>query len=284
MKKILVSVLVVVVVGFGLWAFRSRPVKVDVVPVEIGTFREIVQAEGRVRAKTSETLALPASGVLGKVNLKAGDVVRKGDLITVLKWDRDVDIRAPISGVVSKVYRSSPGPVQRADPLLDIVTVDDLEVVIEMLTADAVRVRPGAPVTLDGWGGEPLTTAVSRVSRAGFSKTSALGVEEERTEVTVDLSAVDRKILARLGDRYHVSCSLVIAEIPDATIIPIGAIFRRGEGWAVFRVESGRAHETPVEIGERGLRQVRILKGLNASDRVVTFPPDTLRDGLRIRE
>jgi HlyD family secretion protein len=141
---------------------------------------------------------------------------------------------------------------------------------------------PGAPVLIEHWGGsEALTARVRRVEPSGFLKVSALGVEEQRVNVLIDFVEPPAAIRA-LGDAYRVEVRVIVWQGDSVVKVPVGALFRRGEGWAVFRVDGGVAHLQPVQLGERNDEEGQILDGLSPGQMVVLHPPDTLMDGSRV--
>lgn len=197
--------------------------------------------------------------------------------------DRHVDVLAPASGRVLRVHRESAGVVQAGTPLLEVGDPDALEIVVDLLTTDAVHVSPGTEVVITGWGGErPLAARVSRVEPSGFTRPSALGVDEQRVNVVIAL-VEPREAWAALSDGYRVEARLVLWKSAAALQVPHGAVFRRGDGWAVFRVRERRAELVPVRIGRRGETATEIGAGLSAGDRVVEHPGDRVEDGARVK-
>jgi HlyD family secretion protein len=197
---------------------------------------------------------------------------------------RVIVITSPVDGAVLKRLRESEAVVQAGEPLVEVGDPNQLEVVADLLSTDAVRVQPGARVFIDQWGGgRALEGRVRRVEPSGFTKISALGVEEQRVNVVIDF--VDPAGAAKaLGDAYRVEVRIVIWEMADVLKVPVGSLFRRDESWAVFRVENGRARTQLVEIGERNAMEAQVTSGLNAGDTVVLHPPDTLADDTRVTE
>ncbi len=194
---------------------------------------------------------------------------------------RMVDVVAPVDGVVLKRLRESASVVPVGEPLVEIGDPRSLEIVSDLLSTDAVRVSPGDDVLIEQWGGSnPLRGRVRRVEPSGFMKVSALGVEEQRVNVIVDI--VDESAAAKLGDGYRVEVRIVTWRDEAVLKVPVGSLFRRGEEWAVFRVDSGRARLQPVEIGQRSDRDGQVLKGLSEGQTVVQYPPDTLTEGARV--
>ncbi len=193
--------------------------------------------------------------------------------------DAVIDVRAPTAGRVLRVHEESARVVAVGTPLLEIGDPSDLEIVVDVLSADAVKIRPGDEMRLVAWGGdEPLRARVRRVEPSGFTKLSALGVEEQRVNVIADF--VDPP--GALGDGYRLEARIVVWHGDDVLRAPASAIFRRGGRWHVFAAADGRAQLRPVEIGHRGPDEVEIRSGLEAGDRLVLHPTDRVEDGVRI--
>ena len=188
---------------------------------------------------------------------------------------RDFAVRAPVTGRVLRVLQASEAAVAIGTPLLELGDTAQLEVVVELLTTDAPQARPGTAVRIERWGGETtLEGRVRLVEPAAFTKVSALGVEEQRVNVLIDLSSPPAQWSA-LGDGYRVGVRLLVLQVPKALRVPLSAVFPQpqGEGMAVFVVEGGRARLRPVEIGGQGL---------SAGTPVIVYPPPAVRDGVRV--
>jgi HlyD family secretion protein len=189
-------------------------------------------------------------------------------------------VRSPVEGRVLRIPDKSERVVAAGAPLLVVGDPSQLEVVIGLLSTEAVKVSPGMPVLLEGWGGDhPLRARVRVVEPLAFTKVSALGVEEQRVNVIADF--VDPP--GALGDAYRVEARVVLWSGKDVLKVPVSALFRRGEAWSVFVVEGGRARVRTVEIGHRGTLEVEIAKGLSAGERVVRHPSNDVADGGRVR-
>jgi HlyD family secretion protein len=194
-----------------------------------------------------------------------------------------VRVLAPASGRVLKIIQDSEATVLPGTPLVDIGNPLDLEIVADLLSTDAVQIKVGAPVRIDGWGGKPIKGKVVRVDPAGFLKVSALGIEEQRVRVTIDF--VDPpEVWSQLGHDYRVVVHVTTWSAPDALTVPISALFRKGDQWAVYADDSGRAKTVPVTIGHRNNRMAEMLSGLAVGDRVVLHPSDRVADGSRIAQ
>ncbi len=197
--------------------------------------------------------------------------------------DSLVSVRSPVNGRVLRRHRESEGVVAGGELLLEVADTDVLEVETDVLSADAVRIAAGQPVRFARWGGPgELEGVVTRVEPAGFTKVSALGVEEQRVWVISEITASPERWRS-LGDGFRVESRFVVWSEDDALIAPASAVFREADGWAAFRIADGRANLVAVEIGERSALRVQVLDGLAAGDDVIPHPPEQLTDGSRVR-
>jgi HlyD family secretion protein len=197
---------------------------------------------------------------------------------------RVVTVASPVDGLVLKRVRESETVVPAGEPLIEIGNPQQLEIVADLLSTDAVRVKPGARALIDQWGGnKTLEGRVKRVEPSGFTKISALGVEEQRVNVILDF-ADPVQAWAALGDGYRVEVRIVEWESPSVLKVPTSTLFRSGDKWATYQVDGGRAHITPVEIGRQTGQEAEVLSGLSESSRLVVHPADALVDGARVTE
>jgi HlyD family secretion protein len=199
---------------------------------------------------------------------------------------RSFQVRAPVAGCVLRVLQPSENAVALGTPLVEIGDVERLEVVAELLTTDAVRARPGSRVVIERWGGDHLLEGrVRLVEPGGFTKVSALGVEEQRVNVIIDIVS-PRSEWRALGDGFRVGVRVVTQDEPSALQVPVSAVFPRGDGagLAVLRLEGGRAREVPVQVAARNGTSAWIGGGLAAGDTVLVYPPADVRDGSRVRQ
>jgi len=192
-----------------------------------------------------------------------------------------LEVPAPVSGRVLKVLQESEGVVQPGTPLLSVGDPSALEIVVDVLTSDAVKITPGARVAIDRWGGESVEGRVRRVEPSAFTRLSALGVQEQRVNVIIELTA-PRESWANLGDGYRVEAHITIWEQADALTIPVSSVFRHGDGWAVYRVDDGVSHLIPVDLGQRNGRVAQVTTGLEAGQSVVVHPSDRIQDGVQV--
>ncbi len=191
-------------------------------------------------------------------------------------------LRSPVDGFVFKRLRESEAVVPAGEPLLVLGDPRQLEIVSDLLSSDAVKVKPGAPVLLEQWGGDhPIRARVRTVEPSGFMKVSALGVEEQRVNVVMDFDD-QQHAWSSLGDGYRVEVRIVVWEAPSVLRLPTSSLFRSGEDWAVFAIESGRARLKTVTIGHRNGSNAELLTGLDEGAKVVLHPSDTLKPGLRV--
>ncbi|MDK3019187.1 efflux RND transporter periplasmic adaptor subunit [Pseudodonghicola flavimaris] len=199
--------------------------------------------------------------------------------------DPGTPIRAPIDGTVLRVIQKSATTLPAGSAILEIGDVArDLEIEVELLSSDAVQVHVGDPVIVTNWGGPgDLSGRVERIEPYGFTKTSALGVEEQRVKTTVGFTGAP-EARAGLGHGYRVEVRIVVWQSDAALLVPSSALFRHQDGWAVFRVTDGRAHLTPVHIGHDNGISADVTEGLAEGDQVVLFPPANLADHQRVKQ
>ncbi|MEI7798850.1 MAG: HlyD family efflux transporter periplasmic adaptor subunit [Opitutaceae bacterium] len=193
-----------------------------------------------------------------------------------------VEVHAPNTGRVLHVFEESQRPITAGTPILDVGDPRDLEVVIELLSRDGAALTPGTRVELEQWGGpQPLEARVRLVEPAAFTKISALGVEEQRVNVVADIIT---PLTARptLGDNFRVEARVVIWEEPQVLKVPVSALFRQNNNWAVYALRHGRAVLIPVQIGRSSGIETQVLTGLNADDEVILYPGDRITDNQRV--
>lgn len=239
-------------------------------------------AERQLRSAEAGAQAARATVTMREANLASAraqlitfrDGIEAGDIIP---------IHAPISGRILRVVQKSEATLPAGSPILEIGdTAGDLEIVAEMLSTDAVQISPGDRVLIDNWGGDhPLEGVVDRVEPWGFTKYSALGVEEQRVNVIVRFSDPQGRPDS-LGHGYRVEVNIVVWEGADVLAAPSSALFRNDGHWAVFVVRGGRARMTPVTVGRNNGIWAEILDGIEDGQNVVLFPGPELEDGSRI--
>ncbi len=222
-----------------------------------------VEVWEKVRASLAAWLIDPSSP------LAAGDAVP------------GVQIHAPVTGRVLRIVQESEAVVQPGTPLIEIGDPRDLDIVADLLSTDAVQIETGATVRIDGWGGRPLRGRVTRVDPAGFLKVSALGIEEQRVHVTIDLTDPP-EVWSRLGHDYRVTVHVTVWSGDNVLRVPVGALFRKGDDWAVFAVREGRARSVAVQVGHRNNSAAEIVSGLAEGDEVVLHPSDRIAEGTRV--
>lgn len=194
-----------------------------------------------------------------------------------------VAVHAPVGGRVLKLVHESEGVVNPGDPLLEIANARSLEVEVEVLSADAVRITPGMRVLFERWGGDvPLEGRVRLVEPVAFTKISALGVEEQRVLVIVDITSPP-DLWERLGDGYRVEASFILWEAEDVLQIPNSALFRYEDGWAVFMVDTGFARRRAVRVDHRNGLVAELVSPLAVGEQVITHPDDSIEDGTEVK-
>lgn len=228
---------------------------------------QVDSAKAAVRLRESELASAQAALIQpGERNGQAADE------------DCCVRLVAPIDGVVLGLSVESENVVPAGAPLAEIGDPSQLEVVADLLSSDAVRVAPGAPALLVGWGGEPVSATLRRIDPAGFVRVSALGIEERRVNAVLDLN----RPVPQLGHGFETRVRLAVWQGTDVVQVPLTAIFRDGNAWAAFVVRDGVAWRTELEIGHVNNVSAQVLAGLHSGDKVVDFPGDLVSDGVMV--
>lgn len=192
------------------------------------------------------------------------------------------EIHSPIVGTVLRVLRESEGLVTAGTPLMELADPHALEIVVDVLTADAVEIEPGDAVEIQRWGGEqPLQGHVRLVSPSAFTKVSSLGVEEQRVDVIVSIDDPYER-WQQLGDGYAVIASIVVWEQDDAVTVPTASLVRDDEGWALFVIADGVATRRQVGVGRRGATAVQVTEGVTPGEVIVMHPSDRIAEGVAI--
>lgn len=194
-----------------------------------------------------------------------------------------IEVRAPANGRVLRVFEESARVVTAGTPLVEVGDPANLEVVVEVLSRDGAAIPSGAAVELEQWGGgKTLEGQVRRVEPAAFTKISALGVEEQRVNVIVDLRTPSDE-RQNLGDNFRVEAHIIVWENEQTLKVPAGALFRQGPDWAAFVIAEGRARIRTVEVGRSSGTETQVLKGLREGDTVILYPGDRVRNGDRVQ-
>jgi HlyD family secretion protein len=280
-RLLLIPILLVLVV----LVFHRPRTPVETAPVDRGPVTETLSVDGIFRSRHRHVISAFATGEVEEIRWKVGDPVHRGQILTRILWDLEPEpVRSPIRGVISRIWRESAGPVQRGEPLLEVLDPERLEVVAEVLTLEVPRLRPGLRAKVL-WSGAPETLGarIRRVSQAGFVKVTALGVEEERTEVVLDLEALPRGHPLPSGHLFHTEIVIETARVEQALRVPLGATFRKGPEWSVFVVTGGRAKWTRIARGIDDGKRVEVLDGLQEGQKVILYPGDRIREGLPVK-
>ena len=258
---------------------------------ELDRHRELAAQRivSRQTLEAKETEARAAEEALRMAEFAVASATHQGDMARARLLPagaageaRPLSILSPIDGVVLKRLRESEAVVPAGEPLVELGDPSRIEIVSDLLSSDAVKVKPGAAVLLEQWGGDhPIRARVRRVEPSGFMKVSALGVEEQRVNVVMDFED-PLEAWSALGDGYRVEVRIVIWEGDGVLKVPTSSLFRRGEDWAVFTLDGGRAATRVVEVGRRNGAFAQVVSGLHEGEPVVLHPSDALKDGARV--
>jgi HlyD family secretion protein len=242
--------------------------------------RELEQTERQVEtlARSLESAEFAARAAEHQLEqARAGLLQSRGD-----RAGRAIPLYSPVDGVILRRLQESEAVVPTGQPLLEVGDLADLEIVSDLLSSAAVAVSPGDPVRIEQWGGEtPLNGRVQRIEPSGFTKISALGVEEQRVNAIIDF--VDpREKWQTVGDGYRVEVRIVVWHKDDVLKVPTSSLFRHESQWAVYRVDDDTASLQVVEVGQRNGLEAEILKGVSAGDRIVVYPSEAIGDGIKV--
>jgi len=257
--------------------------KRDLLTRELISRSEFDAAESANRAAAAAAKAARSAVQVARYDLDAATAVLEYSAAAGTGAPAEtVQLRSPVSGAVLKRYRESEGVVESGAPLVELGDPAELEIEVEVLSKDAVRIRPGGRVLFERWGGgDALEGVVRTIEPRGFTKISALGVEEQRVLVIADFVSPP-EAWARLGDAYRVEARFIVWSKDDALTLPASALFRRDGAWSVFAVEGDEAVLTTVQVGQNNGLTAEILGGLSEGDRVIVHPDDEVSDGAAV--
>lgn len=245
---------------------------------------DLEQAQSDAKKTAAVLQAADAAVVAAQADLeRAQAVLRYSAADSASPGGKTVTVRSPANGNVLKVVRESEGVAAAGEPLIEIGNPASLEVKVELLSADAIKVRKGTAVLFERWGGEKaLEGNVRVVEPAGFTKVSSLGVEEQRVNVIVDITS-PFELWQKLGDGYRMDATFVLWKGTDVLQIPASSLFRKGDRWALFLIENKHARMRFVEIGKRSGLSAEILQGVPEGATVIANPEDSVKDGVKVR-
>ena len=389
MRRLIPAAIVLLLIGFLVWAFMPRPVEVDLGDVAPRTLEIVVEEEGEARIRDVYTVSATIAGKLQRISLHPGDAVTKGETVValigpaapvlldsrsravaeasaaaaqaamdlaraqlaqaevadefmaseanravalyakgaisqrsydtairehktaqaavssalanlavrekelesalaVLRPDQAgeagrccVEVLAPASGRVLRVLSESEQVVQPGTPLVEIGDPSDMEIVVDLLSRDAVRVQAGATATITGWGGATISAVVDRVEPSAVTRVSALGIDEQRVKVLLSLTGPASQ-WTQLGHGFRVITRISLWRQDQVLTIPVGALFRDGTDWATYVIRDGQARLQTITLGERNDRIAQVLDGLQSGDRVILHPSDLVADGVSV--
>jgi multidrug efflux pump subunit AcrA (membrane-fusion protein) len=279
-----------------LWFFlRETPVSVETGVSKRGPMVVTVNGEGKTRVRDKHTITAPVAGKMSRIKLTEGDNIPHDYPITEIDpnpplqrspdvYDERPNLYAakvfsPVGGKVLRIFEKSGRIVAAGTPLLEIGNPDDIEIVVDILSTDAVLIPPGAPIIIENQNtSEPIKARVRLIESQAITKVSALGVEEQRVNIIGDFLSKG----VRFGDNFRVDVRIVVWESDSVLTIPSSALFRSGENWSVFVVTTGKARLRSVTIGHQSADEAEVLGGLAEGDRVILHPPNQLAEGTSV--
>jgi len=275
--------------------FRGSSVSVETAAAKRKPMVVTVDGEGKTRVRDKRTVTAPVSGKMSQIRLAEGDNIPHDYPITAIDPNPPVQrapdvfddrpsiyaakVYAPISGKVLRIFDKSERMVTAGTPLLELGDPDNIEFVVDILSTEAVRIRPGMAVIIDDPArGEPLKARVKLVESQAITKVSALGVEEQRVNVVGDFLSTN----LNLGDNFRIDLKIVVWSTENVLAIPASALFREGDAWSVFVVDGGKARRRSIEVGQQNDEEAEVKNGVAEGETVVLHPPNQLADGASV--
>jgi multidrug efflux pump subunit AcrA (membrane-fusion protein) len=295
-KKWIIGILVIILLFLVWLIFRQPAVTVEVGIVKRGEMIVSINAEGRTRVRDKFILTAPVSGKILRIKLKEGDLISKDFVITGIDPSPPerplppskneifpnvyaVKVYSPVSGRILRILEKDERFISAGTPILEIGDPENLEIVVDVLSTQATQIKTGAKILIENWGGvNSLTARVRKIEPQAFTKVSALGVEEQRVNVIADLLEQN----AKLGDNFRVEANIITWQDKDVLQVASSALFRQGEKWSVFVLESGKARQRQIEVGHQNASVSEILKGLDEGETVILHPSNQITDGISV--
>lgn len=284
MRKLIYIFACLVAVSVVYFVLRPKPIVVNSQKVSRGAFELTVDEEGVAQVRDKYVLSAPITGLLHRVEVHSGQPVKAKQLLASVESEIRRNVVSPTDGYVLKVLLESEGFVNIGTPILEVANTTDLEVILDVLSTEAIKVQKGQNVYIDHWGGDAqLEGRVSYVEPSARTKISVLGVEEQRTNVRVALTS-PKALWGNLGDGFRVEGRIVVKRLPDVLLVPLGAIFKTGESWSAFRIVNEVARKTALRIADKNSDFAVVESGLSEGDRVIAYPADLIEDGQSVVE
>lgn len=295
-NRLYVGIAVAAVVLILLWLmFRPSSVAVETAKTTHGEMLVTVDGEGKTRFRDKFTVSAPISGKISRIKVREGDLIPKDYMITEVdpnppqtRLPSETEnllnpyaqkVYSPINGRVLRIFEKSERIVPAGTPLVEIGNPNTVEIVVDVLSTEAEKIRPGAKVLVSNeLTAEPVKARVRTVEPQAFTKISALGVEEQRVNIIADF--LTREI--NFGDNYRVDVRIIVWQADDILKIPSSALFREQEKWNVFVVEYSNAKRREVKIGHQNSSESEVLEGLSENETVILHPPNQLTDGTSV--
>lgn len=285
-KKLFYGLLFVVIAAAVVWSLKPQYTPVDLGVVQRGDFQQVIVDEGVTYFKERHMISAPADGITPKLNLEAGDPVKKGQVLIEFFWDTNFKVKSPVDGYILQVFEKDKRHIMRGTPILEVGNPNSLEIQSMLLSEEVISVKEGQKVRITNWGkDQPLQARVSRIEPTAKEEVSALGVKEKRVKVHMEITS-PKELWQGLGDGYRVEVSVITDEVKDARLLPVGALFSNEGQPAVYIYRDKKIHLTPVEVGAQNREFARLKTDLPEGTQVVLYPGGALEDrqNAKVRE
>ncbi len=282
-KKLFYGIVITVVLLLALWSLKPEFTPVDLGEVKTGVFHRLVVDEGMTYFLDRQTVSAPADGITPKLSLEVGDVVKKGQVLFSFLWDNDFKMKSDLDGYILKIYEKDRRHVPRGTPILEIGNPDSIEIQSKLLSEEVVDVKVGQKVIVKNWGKpQDLEAEVTRIEPTAVEEVSALGVKEQRVKVHMKITS-DEKLWKGLGDGFRVEVSIVVNEIENAKLLPVGALMSADGKPAIFVFRDKKLHLTPVEIGFQNRNYAQLKTDLPEGTKIVLYPGSNLSESTKVK-
>lgn len=293
-QMIYIAAAVLALAVIGWMVFGGTAISVETAYSKVGPLIETVDAEARTRVRDKQTVTAPIAGKMTRIRLLEGDHIPHEYLITQIDPNPPMPrlpdeptaresaytakVYAPASGKILRIFEKNDRVIAAGTPIMEIGNPENIELVVDVLSTDALRIRPGNQILIESPSGEPVKARVRVIESQAVTKVSALGVEEQRVNVIGEFLTKE----IQFGDNFRVDVRIIVWEGDRVLTIPSSALFREGEEWNVFVVEYGKARKRAVKVGHQNNESAQIIEGLAEGERVVLHPPNQLTDGASV--
>jgi HlyD family secretion protein len=282
-KKLFYTILIILVLFSVFKVLKPKAIPVDVTTVQKGLFQKSVIDEGQTEFKQKHVITAPGDGIVPTLKLRAGDPVKKDELLFNFILDFDFKVKSPVDGYVLRVFEKDKRHVVRGTKILEIGNPSKIEIIAKLLSEEVVDVKIGQKALITKWGKEEkLEAVITKIEPSAKEEVSALGVKEQRVKVHMEFTT-EKSVWENLGDGYRVEVRVITKEIPDSKLIPISSLFTFEEKPSIFTIQNGKAVLQNLDIIDRNENFALVKNGPEIGASLVMYPGSELESGDKIK-